>query len=303
MTGLGSRRSRRAAPGFTPWLAAFLALSIASCQPLPHPFADDRPPAALVTVRDGAGVWIAPIKGEPSAIATKLGAAVASALLKRDIPASDKTASLGSYLLYGLVAESDIRSGEAAVTVYWRLRDAEGRLVGAPTAKLRAKIGDLAAGADGPVAQLAGLTADGLAPLLEDEAPLEAAKGSQRGRTRVAIRQINGAPGDGEKSLATAIAAVLKQQNLAIVGKDQKADLYVDGEVSVATAKSDDQHVKIIWHVHRADGAEIGTVGQENEVPRRLLDGPWGDLAYSIAIAAGDGLAQLVARGAPPPKS
>ena len=52
----------------------------------------------------------------------------------------------------------------------------------------------------------------------------------------------------------------------------------------------------------RADGAQIGTVGQENNIPRGLLDGPWGDVAYSIAIAASDGLMQLVARGAPQPK-
>ena len=37
-----------------------------------------------------------------------------------------------------------------------------------------------------------------------------------------------------------------------------------------------------------AGGAEIGTVGQENDVPGGLLDGAWGDLAYSVAIAAGD---------------
>ena len=95
----------------------------------------------------------------------------------------------------------------------------------------------------------------------------------------------------------------MQRQDLTIVEKDQKADLYVDGEVSVAPAQADKQHVKVLWHVHRADGAEIGTVGQENDVPRELLDGAWGDLAYSVAIAAGDGLAQLVARGAPQPKS
>ena len=55
--------------------------------------------------------------------------------------------------------------------------------------------------------------------------------------------------------------------------------------------------------MRRADGAEIGTVGQENDVPKGLLDGPWGDVAYSVAIAAADGLAQLIARGAPEGKS
>ncbi len=277
-----------------------LAALLNACQPLPHPFADDRPPAALVTVRDGAGVWIAPIKGEPAAIAGKLGAAVAGALLKRDIPASVRTASLGSYLLYGRLAEFGPRSGDAVVTAYWRLYNAKGRTVGERTAKVEAKTGEWKAATDGPIAHLAGLSADGIAPLLEDEAPVEAAAG---GRTRIAIRGISGAPGDGGKALAAAIAAVLKRQGLAIAEKGQKAALYIDGEVSVTAARADKQHVKVVWHVRRADGAEIGTVGQENDVPRGLLNGPWGDLAYSVAIAAGDGLAQLIARGAPEPTS
>jgi hypothetical protein len=96
---------------------------------------------------------------------------------------------------------------------------------------------------------------------------------------------------------------VLKQQQLTIVAAGEKPDLLVEGEVTVDPVKANKQHVKIMWRVRRADGGEIGTVGQENDVPRGALDGPWGDLAYSVAIAASDGLMQLIARGAPAPKS
>jgi len=150
------------------------------------------------------------------------------------------------------------------------------------------------------IERLAKLSAEGLAPLLQEEAPVEAAAA---GRTRVAIRDIRGAPGDGAKSLAAAVATVLRRQDLAIVENGQPADLTIDGEVSVTRVKPNQQHVKILWRVGRAGGAEIGTVGQENDVPGGLLDGPWGDLAYSVAIAAGDGLMQLVVRGASDPKS
>ena len=113
---------------------------------------------------------------------------------------------------------------------------------------------------------------------------------------------MKGAPGDGAKSLAKAVAAVLKNQ-VAIVGDAKTADLTLDGEVDVAAGKTEKQHVKIMWRVRRADGTEIGTVGQENDVPRGLLDGPWGDIAYTVAFAAGDGLMALVSRGAPERKS
>ena len=82
-----------------------------------------------------------------------------------------------------------------------------------------------------------------------------------------------------------------------------KADVILDGEVTIAPVKPDKQHVKIVWHVRRGDGAEIGTVGQENDVPKGLLDGAWGDVAYSVAIAGADGLLQVIARAAPEGKS
>ncbi len=247
-----------------------------------------------------AGVSIAPIAGQPAAVAEKLSAAVASALLKHDIPASDETTSLEQLPAFRPGGRGPLAGGKATVAAYWRLQDAKGRTVGERTVQAEAEARDWDSGDAQAIERLAGLSADAVAPLLEDEAPVEAA--AER-RIRVAIGEISGAPGDGATSLAAAVAAVLRKQDLAIVEKGQPADLTIDGEVSVSPVKANQQHVKILWHVRRADGVEIGTAGQENDVPNGLLDGPWGDLAYSVAIAAGDGLMQLVARGAPPPKS
>ena len=63
----------------------------------------------------------------------------------------------------------------------------------------------------------------------------------------------------------------------------------LDADVAVAKPKSGKQNVKIVWHVRRKDGGEIGTVGQENDVPAGLLDGAWGDVAYMVAVSAQDG--------------
>lgn len=297
--------------------AAALAVAalLAACQPLPHPFQDDRPPAALLKI-DTASVSIAPIEGEPAGLAGKLGAAVAAALLKRDIPATDKTTSLGSYPLYGRLVQSRPRDGKAKVTALWRLYDARGRTVGEPRAEIEASASDVAG--DAAIERLAALSAEKLVPLLLDEASTKAPAGPDTAsappsptttttpddrRLLVAVGKISGAPGDGGKSLAAAVTAVLKRQELTMIGDAGKADLVVECEVALTPAKADKQHVKIVWRVRRADGAEIGTVGQENDIPKGLLDGPWGDLAYTVALAAGEGLMQLVARGAPEGKS
>jgi hypothetical protein len=284
--------------------ALLLAALLAACQPLPHPFAEDRPPASLLAVRDSAGISIAPIEGGPSATAGKLGAAVASALGKRDIPASDRTTSLGSYLLYGRLEAQRPRADKGALTVHWRLQDAGGRSIGERTARLEAPVRAWDTGDDTIIASLAEASAAEIAPLLADEAAPAAAEAAEGGRTRIAIRAVSGAPGDGAKSLANAIATVLKRQDLAVLDDPSaKADVILDGEVTIVPVKPDKQHVKIVWHVRRGDGAEIGTVGQENDVPKGLLDGAWGDVAYSVAIAGADGLIQVIARAAPEGKS
>ena len=293
---------------------------LAACQPLPHPFAEDRPPAALLRKRDSIGVSIAPIQGKPAALAQKLSAAVVSELQKHEIPATEKTASLGSYELYGRLEATQPRRGISEIAAHWRLYDAAGKILGEPVVRLA--VPEPKRAADGAlVERMAAQTAQLLMPLFEDETarrddqdagpPLppiskdafsitvndNATPVGEVGPGRVAVGRIRGAPGDGGDSLAKAVAAVLKRREVDLIADPKAADLTIDGEVSLTPAKPDKQHVKIVWRVRRRDGAQIGTVGQENDIPRGLLDHAWGDVAYSVATAAGDGLVALLARG------
>jgi len=285
----------------SPRMAAAAALLVAGCQPLPHPFADDVPVrgSPILTLRDSASVTIAPIEGMPRATAEKLGPAMASALQQREIAASDKTASIGSYELVGRIQEMPPSGGKAVLVALWELREPSGQRLGERVERLEASAGDWQQGNDDAVGRLASASAAQLAALLQDDAPTEAEIG---GRTRLLIRGVGGAPGDGGESLAKAITEILKKQDLAIITDPQaKADLVLEADVTVAKPKAGKQNVKIVWHVRRKDGGEIGTVGQENEVPTGLLDGAWGDVAYMVAVSAQDGIMELVARGAPQP--
>ncbi len=281
-----------------------LAALLAACQPLPHPFEDDKPPAALLHVRDVAGVSIAPIEGEPTATATKLAPAMADSLLNLEIPASDRTTSIGSYQLHGkLVPSRGKKPGETKLTASWRLYAADGTLIGEQTIEITSKSEDWLAGTDSAIEKIADLSAARVASMLEDRAPQqvkEAADGPA-GHSRVTIGKITGTTGDGAVSLTNAVGSVLKRQNVTIAESGEKADLTVEAEFEIGPPKAGNRHVKITWHVRRADGSEIGTVGQENDVATKALEGPWGDLSYSIAISAADGLMQLINRGAAPP--
>ena len=215
-------------------LGAMLAslLPTAGCQPLPHPFADDVPRrgAPILALRDSTSVAIAPIEGLPRATAEKLGPAMASALQDREIAASDKTASIGSYELVGRIQEMAPSQGKAALVVLWELRDPSGRRIGERAERRDAPAGDWDAGNEDAVARLAAAGAAQVAALLQDDAPGEAEIG---GRTRLLIGAIAGAPGDGNQALVTSITEILKKQDLAIVSDPQaKADLVLDADVA-----------------------------------------------------------------------
>jgi hypothetical protein len=274
-------------------------LLTAGCQPLPHPFEDDVPRrgAAILQLRDSASVTIAPIEGRPRATAEKLGPAMASALQEREIAASTKTASIGSYELTGRIQGMAPANGKTALVAYWELRDPSGQRLGQRAERIEAPAGEWEEGNDDAVARLAAASAAQLASIMQDEAPAEAEIG---GRARLLIGAVTGAPGDGGTSLSRAIAELLKKQDLAIVTDPAAtADLTLDAEVAVGQPKSGKQNVKIVWHLRNKNGGEIGTVGQENDVPAGLLDGGWGDVAYMVAVSAQDGILQLVARGVP----
>ena len=251
----------------------------------------------MLTLRDSASVTIAPIEGTPRATAEKLGPAIASALQQREIAASDKTASIGSYELVGRIEEMPPSGDKVALVAVWELRDPSGQSLGERTERLEGMARDWEEGSADAITHLAAASADRLAALLQDDAPAEAEAG---GHPRLLISGVEGAPGDGRESLPRAITEILKRRDLAIVtDPEAKADLVLDADVVVANPKAGKQNVKIVWRVRRKDGAEIGTVGQENDVPAGLLDGAWGDVAYVVAVSAQDGIMQLVARGAP----
>jgi len=122
----------------------------------------------------------------------------------------------------------------------------------------------------------------------------------QWGKPAFLIRNVQGAPGDGNRALATAITAALRGKDLTVTEDPRQAGYEVMGRVDVGPAVNGRQRARITWAVNTMGGQEVGKAVQENVVAAGSLDGTWGQVAVLVSSAAANGIQQLFE--APRPK-
>lgn len=281
---------RRAVPLL---FAPFLLLA---CQPLPHPFADNRPPptSPILLPPDAAGIVVQPVAGAPAASSHDLATAMVEALQKEDVPADTLAANARSYHLTGTATATPAGS-VTRVTVAWQLSAADGHVLGTESAAAAVPSDGWRQGSADAAKMLAAQAAPLLARRVEGDVPKEHAAGAAT--LGIVPVTVTGVSGDGGHELSLAIATALHRAGVAVQDKPGEPPTYLlTGKVAVAAAQSGHQNVKIVWDLARADGKEIGQVSQENAVPAGSLDGHWGDTAYDVATAAVGGIVELLQR-------
>jgi hypothetical protein len=276
-------------------LLLLILIALGSCQPLPHPFAEDHPPpfSPILSPPDSVGILVGPVAGAPPESGTVLAEEMAEALRSQDVPANTKIGNRKSYRLRAS-AESQEEAGQRTrVTVNWQLYGADGHLIGNETASGEAADAQWRTGDKATADALVRNAAPALASRVEGDVPVEASIADPI----LEVRGVSGAPGDGERSLTRNIGDALRHAGIAIKDKPQTNENFLlDAKVEVAAPANGKQNVKITWQLMRADGGPIGQVKQENAVPAGTLNGPWGDVAYAVAINAASGIVALVQR-------
>jgi hypothetical protein len=271
--------------------AAALTLLLASCQPLPHPFADDvpAPHAPIISLRNTTSVSVAPVAGLEPAVRDQLAAAMASALQDLDVLASAESASRGSLSLLGTA-----RTEGSRVVVDWRLMDPGGHALGRGSDSAAVTLDAVNRGDAAALKALALAAAPDVAKLLQDDGPIASAESASL--RQLVVMPVTGAPGDGRDALQAAMTAALSQAKLTVLpGQpgDGKA-LSVVGSVALDRPQNGQQHIAITWALMEPGGKQLGVVKQENAVPQGSLDGRWGDVANLVAAAAAPGIVAII---------
>ncbi|HXP74968.1 MAG TPA: hypothetical protein VN823_12560 [Stellaceae bacterium] len=271
--------------------AVALVLLLAGCQPLPHPFEDDRPAprAPIISLRNATSVAVAPVAGLDGDARDQLAGAIAGALVDLDVLASAESSSRGSLSLVGTA-----RSTGSGVAVDWRLVDPGGQALGQGSDAAAVGLDSLNRGDAAALKALALATAPNVAKLLQDDAP--AAQAEIAPLREVVVLPVSGAPGNGGDALKLAMTAALTQAKLTVLPEKtgEAKTLSVVGSVTLDRPQNGQQHIAITWALMDPAGKQLGVVKQENAVPQGSLDGRWGDVANLVAAAAAPGILAII---------
>lgn len=265
-------------------LALSLALALASCGEIPRPFAPEfkGETNALLMPVDRAGIVVKPVTGLEAS--GEFTAALVERLRGEGIAAMQGAGNSASLVLRGS-AKPD---GDGWL-VELALDDPHGRALGIVATWVPRE----------PTAAHASAVAKSVAAVLHPEGPLPVAR-----KPAVVVGEVAGVPGDGGRALARALEFNLRRANVELADLPEKATHVVTATVIIARPKGQPgkelRHVDVRWTVRGADNREIGQVRQTNDVPARDIDRNWSEIAYVVADAAVDGIADLLSRPAAP---
>jgi hypothetical protein len=110
----------------------------------------------------------------------------------------------------------------------------------------------------------------------------------------VLVAPVSGAPGDGRRSLTTALKKKLYKDGIKLANGTTSNVYTVKGIVKLTDASGGKQKIHIDWQVLAPNGRRLGTVSQQNIIPKGSLNGPWGAIADAAAGAAADGIIKLL---------
>jgi hypothetical protein len=265
-------------------------------------------------------VAIAPIIGAPDNITKELTQALIVAGNERNLTLmSGAGADAANYTLRGYVLAAPERRG-SKISYIWDVTDASGTRVtrvtgeqavaqgtrsnpwrGVDSAVIRdianKSTSQLAADLPGgrsaspSVAAAPAATSTAAATTATAAAARPAARPKPSG---VLVAPVSGAPGDGSRSLTTALKKRLYKDGVKLANGAAGNVYTVKGIVKLSSAGSGKENIRIDWQVLDPNGKRLGTVSQQNTIPKGSLNGPWGAIADAAAGAAADGIIKLL---------
>jgi hypothetical protein len=265
-------------------------------------------------------VAVAPIIGATPEVSQELNQALVAAGKDRGLTIVPE-GSKANYTLRGYLVATTEGKG-AKITYIWDVNDAQGSRVtrvtgeevvasrsgadpwsGVDSAAIRSIAGkttsQLAAsvprGGGGETASAVASASDA-SPPAASSAPATATTASVASpkAAGVLVQPVSGAPGVGQRSLTVALKKRLYAGGVKLANGPAVNVYMVKGSVKLVEASGGKQSIRIDWQVLDPNGRKLGTVSQQNTIPKGSLNGPWGAIADAAAGAAAAGIIKLL---------
>ncbi len=264
---------------------------------------------------------LAPIFGAPPNLAEQLSQALVEAGKDRKltlVPGSGPA----DYTLRGYLVATTEKKG-AKISYIWDVTDAKGQRVGRVSGDeiIPTRLGsDPWSGVDSAVLRsIAGKTASqvtaslprgggGGAPTTVSSGPPPPSGASPPrpqgtsapvadtppGEVQALVAPVSGAPGDGQTALTGALKKRLFAGGVKLASAPARNVYTVKGIVSLTDLAGGKQSIHIDWVVLAPGGKRLGTVSQQNTIPKGSLNGPWGAIADAAAVKAAADIIKLL---------
>lgn len=275
---------------------------------------------------------LAPIVGVPEKVNKELSEAMVTAGKDRNLTiVPGKTSSEGGYTLRGYLTASPDRRG-SKISYIWDVSDAKGtrvtRVTGeetvsrrgsdpwsgfnstairsiaaSSTSKLAAELPGGRSGSSSPsvaAAQSSSASSSARTAAVAGSAAATSSAATQSAPraapkpSGVLVTPVSGAPGDGRRSLTTALKKKLYGKGVKLANGTTKNVYMVKGIVKLSKAGAGKETIRIDWQVIDPRGKRVGTVSQQNTIPKGSLNGPWGAIADAAAAAAANKIIKLI---------
>ncbi len=277
------------------WAALLVLLALAGCGDLPRPF-QGQPGATAMRLAQPPPARLAVVTTpDPNLTPPAAGAAyadsLAAGLQALEVPAFAGAAQQGDWKL---TAHTELRDKD--VVQAFRVQDATGKDRGATEGPPMPAANWVNASAT-TLREAAAADVPAIADLLSriQGTDMKADPNSLYNRpARVWISDVQGAPGDGNQSLAVQLRRELAKLGPMVQDHQAGADFTINGMVQATPQAGGMQRINIRWLVRNASGREIGDISQGNDIPAGTLNGYWGDVAVVVGKEAAGGVRDVI---------
>lgn len=283
-----------------PIFSFLLLLTLLACTQAPQPYRHGRTgfDGSSLRLRDGGLVLILPMEGTPRPLGKILARSLADSLAVRNIPSTSNPVRKPNYTVRGQVITNFKNPEKNNIgSIYWTFSDQKKQIIHESSQLITASRQQWDFGDQAMVTQLVETAADEFANYLQEDTESKAVDASiTDDMVIIAIKEIIGAPGDGQKALKKAMSLTLRQAGARVTRNPGKTGFLLSSEIDVLDPFEGKQRIKIAWIIKDVDGRELGRARQDNQVPAGSLDGRWGRMAYDVSKAAMNGIAEVVER-------